>query len=259
MAALLVRKLLERVSGTLSDASPQFTRYSEGSMVIAAQAGSRALHKYVPHVGTRLVTVKLETGTRQSIARIPAARLKDSAGAMPAADLYGLSLQDVHRNRGAAGTAVGRAIVITDKQRLDRGDPNWHSRTGEAVVREFAYSPADPLTFWVNPPVVGDVWVDASVISAPKVIPPPTTTLYAATGSNNEDMGVDDQWEDELWNYCCAVLLMSDAKATNAMSRAAVHAQAFTGSINTIVQQLTGQNPNLKVLPLTPDLPGAAS
>lgn len=266
MAALLVRRLLWRVSQTLTDTKPQqFKRYAERDMVMALQCGVKALCKYLPSAGIRSAVIKLEPGTRQSIATVAEARVQFQDGTAPF-DLFAIQLEDVIRNMGADGASPGRAVRIADRQRRDRLDPNWHTGTPDAVVREFFFNPQDPTTFYVSPPVpsTGAVWVDVQLVAPPKAIPDGGNAgnelyTYDATTPSTQVVGIDDQYEDELWNYCCAYLLLADAKSDASMARAQLHAQAFTGSINSIVAQLTGQNPNLKTLPFAPEVPGAAS
>lgn len=262
MSSLTVKRLVWRVSTTLSDVNPQFTRYSERDIITALQCGTRALCKFLPHVGTRTVAMKLSPGTRQSIAKIVAANTKTLDGS-EAVDVYGISLKEVLRNKGADGLTVGRSITIADRQVMDLGDPDWHTRTG-TTVREFTFDPLDPLTFFVSPgvPSATDVWVDVSVVALPLVIPDggePGSEIYADEGISTQVVGIDDTWEDELWNYTVAYVLLSDSKAQAAMVRAQQHAQAFMASINLWAQQLTGQNPNLKTLPFAPEPQGQAS
>ena len=262
MAALLVKRLMWRISQTLTDSAPQYARYKERDIVIAVQSGVRALCKYLPHAGARSIAMKLSAGSRQSIAKILASNLKTYDGTT-AADTFGMQLLDVVRNMGADGLTPGRAITIIDRQRLDRIDPDWHTRTG-ATVRQYSYNPQDPLSFYVMPaiPAATAVWVDVSITAPPKQIDDggdPGSEKYGWSGSSTDVIGIDDQYEDELWNYAVAYMLLGNAKSQNALVRANVHVQAFNGSINSLAQQLTGQNPNLKTLPFAPEVPGAAS
>lgn len=263
MGALLVKRILWRVSQTLTDTKPQFKRYTERDMVMALQCGVKALCKYLPSAGARPIAMKLASGSRQSIAKIPAANIKTYDGGTPT-DIYGIAVQELVRNMGANGTTPGKAIPPpSDRQRLDALDPDWHTRIGDVVTRWF-YNPQDPTTFFVSPaiPSGSSVWVDVLLIAPPKVIQDggePGSERYSYEGTSNETVGVDDLYEDELWNYCVAYLLLSDAKSQQAMVRATLHAQAFTSSINSLVNSATGHNPNLKVLPFAPEVPGAAS
>lgn len=262
MSGLLVKHLLWRVSSTLMDTRPQFKRYTERDMVVALQAGVRALCKYLPHAGARTIAMRLQPGSMQSVAKIPSARVKTYDGSTPW-DIYATGLFDVIRNMGANGVAPGRSITIAERGRLDRIDPSWHTKT-DTSVRQFSYNPQDPTTFYVMPavPVTPEVWVDVSLPAPPKPIEAggaPGSELYAYSGDNTDTVGVDDQYEDELWNYCCAYLLISEAKAQGALARAAMHVQAFNASINSLAEQATGHNPNLKALPFAPEPAGAAS
>lgn len=262
MSGLLVKHLLWRVSSTLMDNRPQFKRYAERDMVIALQAGVRALCKYLPHAGARTIAMRLQPGSLQSVAKIPAARVKTYDGSDPW-EVFATGIFDVIRNMGANGVTPGRAITIAERGRLDRIDPLWHSKSGE-VVRQFTYNPQDPTSFYVAPavPAAPEVWVDVSLPAPPKPVTAgnaPGSERYAYSGSNTDLVGLDDQYEDELWNYCCAYLLMSEAKAQGALTRASMHIQAFNASINSMAQQATGHNPNLKALPFAPEPAGAAS
>lgn len=262
MAALLVKRLIWRISQTLTDTAPQFARYKERDMVIAVQSGVRALCKYLPHAGARSIAMKLAPGSRQTIAKILASNLKTYDGS-EASDLFGMQLLDVVRNMGPDGLTPGRSITIIDRQRLDRIDPDWHTKAG-TTVRQYAYNPQDPLSFYVTPaiPATPSVWVDVSITAPPKPIEDGGdhgSESYSWSGGSTASVGIDDQYEDELWNYAVAYLLLGNAKSQNALARANVHVQAFNGSINSLAQQLTGQNPNLKTLPFAPEVPGAAS
>lgn len=259
MGKLLVRDLLRRCSSTLSDTRPQYARHSEVDLVLAARNGVRALCKYMPHVCARTDAVKLDQGTQQTIDLVPAARVKPGDGSDPR-DMWCVQLLDMPRNRGADGESVGRAITVIDRQRLDAMEPNWHASMGDAV-RHFAYNPQQPRHAYVYPGVEGDVWVDFTWAVLPPVIPAggaPGVEIYKGDGDSEQEVGLDDIYEDELWNYIVAYRLLSD-KGQSSLSRAMVHAQAFTAAINTTMEQLTGQSPNLKMLPFAPEVPGAAS
>lgn len=264
MAALLVKRLLWRISQTLTDTAPQFARYTERDMVIAVQAGVKALCKYLPTAGTRSIAMKLAAGSRQSIAKIIPANAKNYDGSTLDENICGIQLIELLRNMGPDGLTPGRSISIVDRQRMDGIDPLWHTKTGSTVC-QYAYNPQDPLTFFVIPAVPSSgpaVWVDLVLCAPPKPIEDggePGTEKFAFSGSSTAIVGIDDQYEDELWNYAVAYLLLSNAKSANAITRASVHVQAFNGSINSLAAQLTGHNPNLKTLPFAPDVAGAAS
>jgi hypothetical protein len=177
--------------------------------------------------------------------------------------VFGLGVLSFIRNMGSNGLTPGKAVSIGDRQRLDLADPDWHTKTA-AAVRQCFYDPQDPTTFYVTPGVPSDtaVWLDVSLKAPPKAIADggaPGSEIYKLGGSSTTEVGVDDQYEDELYHYVVAYLLMSNSAAQGAMARASVHAQAFTTSINMLAQLATGHNPNLQRLPFAPDVPGAAS
>lgn len=263
MADLLVRNLLRRVSATLMDTRPQFKRYAQADMVLAARAGVRALCKYLPQTCSRTVAVKLQPGWIQSLGRIPTARIKTYDGS-PAWDLNVSQIFEVMRNMGADGLTPGRAITLTDQQRQNAIAPTGHSTPGTAV-RQYAFNPQVPteILVWPAVPAAGQIWVDMRLSAPPPPIPDGTGAAgnesYRFENNSTQAIGLDDRYEDELWNYCCAYMLLSEAKAQGALSRAALHVQAFNASINSMAEQMTGHNPNLKALPFAPEVAGAAS
>lgn len=264
MADLLVRNLLRRVSATLMDTRPQFKRYTQADMVLALRAAVRAVCKYLPHSCARTVAVQLLPGHIQSLGKIPLARVKTYDGSTPW-DLFVSQLFEVSRNMGADGLTTGRTITLTDQQRTNTLSPLGHSLVG-AAVRQYAYNPQVPTEIMVWPAVQssgGAVWVDMRLSAPPAPIPDGSGSAgsesYRFDGGSTQIVGMDDRYEDELWNYCCAYLLLSEAKAQGALNRAAIHVQAFNASINSLAEQATGHNPNLKALPFAPEVPGAAS
>lgn len=258
MPSVLVRELLYQVSEALGDVSPQFVTWTERELVDWLNAGQRALAKYLPHVGARVDAVKLAPGTRQSLAKILAANIKPGDGATPA-DTYGIRLNDVIRNMGADGMTAGAVLRVVQRETLDAHNRNWHVTAGSGVVEEYSADPRTPLVFYVRPgaPATPAVWVEISYDANPKPIPnagTPGSELYAASGSSTATISVGDEFEDDLVNYILARAYVKDpAKAQGAANASA----AFLASLNAQVAAVTGRNPNLKMLPLTPGVSAA--
>lgn len=260
MAGALVRDVLYRVSGQLLDLAPQFVRWTEKELVFALNDGQRAIAKYVPIAGSRIDTIKLNAGSRQSIAHIPAASIKPGDGSTPA-DVHGLFLNDIVRNMGADGLTPGASVSVAARDALDAFYRLWHTKTGAKAIDHYTFDPRTPQHFYVYPPLAaGGAWVEASLIAAPKDVPlPQAPGDYAHNGASEQAISLDDRWLDDLVNYILARAWMKDAEGAANAANVQLYTGLFINSINAQVQALTGQNPNLKLLPFAPDVPAAAS
>ena len=252
-SSTLVKDVLYRVSSQLHDISPQFTRWTQRELVSWLNDGQKAIAKYMPSSCSRVDTVKLTPGTRQSIETILAANLITGDGTSPA-QVLGNYLQSVIRNMGSAGTAPGNAVRLADREVLDVNAPDWHTKTA-TTVSQYVFDPRTPKTFYVSPgiPASPAVWVEISYLASPVEIS--TGGSYGMDGVDSTKISVDDRYVDDLVNYILARAYMKDAEFANNASQAAAATQLFTGSINAQVAALTGVNPNLRSLPFNPTVP----
>lgn len=249
----LVKDLLYRVSVQLHDISPQFTRWTQRELVSALNDGQKAIAKYMPSSCSRVDAVKLSAGTKQSIEAILAANIKPGDGSS-AANVNGHYLQSVLRNMGTDGLTPGKAIRIADREVLDVNTPDWHTQTG-ASVSIYTFDPRFPKVFYVSPGVPSNttVWVELSFLANPVEINP--SGSYGMDGTDTTKISVDDKYVDDLVNYVLARAYMKDAEFAGNGGLAATHANLFTSSINAQVTALTGVNPNLRALPMNPNVP----
>lgn len=257
-----VRDLLYRVSVLLNDSSPQFNRYSEREMVSALDDGQLAVFKYLPASGSRVDSIKLRPGTRQSIGMIAAADCKPGDGTVPSAPILGTQLLDVIRNMGDDGVTPGLPIRPTTREVLDVNARNWHSATG-LEVRSSIYNPQVPGYFYVFPgaPADQDVWIEIAYTAQPAKIPntgEPGAELYLWGGSSTTLISISDEMVDTLMYYVAARCTLKSGEGADPM-RAAQYTQLFIADINAKVTAITGNNPNLKMLPFAPEPIGAAS
>lgn len=261
-STILVKDVLWSVSLLLQDLTPQFKRNTENELVDWLNDAQVAITKYLPSACSRMDTIKLVPGTRQSIDAIPAANCLPGDGSTPTAPIYGTQLVSLIANMGPNGTTLGRAIRLIDRKSLDTLDPNWHTSTA-AVVTSYSYNPATPRYFFVHPgiPATPAVWVMAAFTAQPIRIPNTGTSgspLYLKAGSSTTTISVADEFRDDLVNYCVARAHMKNAEWADP-AQAIAYTSMFTGSLNAKVAALTGTNPNLKRLPLAPEPVGAAS
>jgi hypothetical protein len=253
-SSTLVKDVLYRVSAQLHDISPQFTRWTQRELVSWLNDGQKAIAKYIPSSCARVDAVKLVPGTKQSIESIPQASILPGDGSSPSL-VMGHYLQSVVRNMGSNGSTPGRAVRIADREILDVNSPDWHSQTA-ITVSQFIFDPRTPKVFYVSPgvPATPAVWVEMSYLANPVEVN--TSGSYGMDGADTTKISVDDKYIDDLVNYILARAYMKDAEFATNGSQASAHSQMFTGSINAQVVALTGVNPNLRSLPLNPNLPG---
>lgn len=255
-----VKDFLWGVSTTLQDISPQFSRWTEREMVIAANFAQRAIAKYLPQAGSRVDAVKLSNGTKQDLTKVLAANIKPGDGSA-AADVNGIALLDVVRNMGSDGLTPGRVIRLVDRYTKDTNDPDWHTKSG-TVVREYITDKQTPRVFYAVPAVTGNVWAEIAWMAEPKAIADggaPGSERYVDSGAGQNDlMGIHDQFMDDAHNYVVAFLSMKRSKNTFNAQLAAQHTAAFTSSINGQAAVLTGVSPNLKALPFAEQLAAGA-
>ncbi len=263
---ILVREVLRRVSATLMDSDPQFTRYPERDAVDVLNDAQRAIFKYLPAACSRIDAIKLVPGALQTIESIPAANCKPGDGSTPVVPIIGSLLLDVLCNMGAAGTTPGRAIrpISDGRDAMDALNPSWQIEA-DTVVTGFLFDPRMPRHFHVTPGAHAStaVWVRVGYVAAPLVIPntgSPGAELYLAGGASTAAISVHDEHVDDLVDYCCARLLMKNAQFAASIGLSpATFVALFTASLNAKATAIMGYNPNLKHLPFAPAPMGAAS
>lgn len=248
----LVRNFLDSVLITLQDISPPYERWTEVELVRYLNFGQMAIATYLPHAGSRVDAIKLAPGTRQDLTQVLAANLKPSDGSA-AVDTYGVSLVDVVRSMGQDGQTPGRIIRRVDQYTKDTNDPDWHTRTAPTPTT-FIADGRVPKTFYVSPGVPSSpaVWVEVKWMAAPNAVPAggaPGSPVYLASGGSTATLGIDDQFVDDLRNYVLGMAYLKGTKNEGNAAKAALHTQAFTGSINAKAAAVGAVNPNLTALP----------
>lgn len=253
MPTVLMRDVLWRACTMMQDTKPQFYRHEEQDMVDAANDAQTAIAKFLPSACSRVDTVRLVPGTKQSIQAIPMAFCKPGDGTTPLAPVIGSQVLDVSRNMGSDGLTPGVAIRIIPGKVQDAQDRNWHTSAG-TVVKAFIYDPATPRYFWVSPGAhaTTPVWVDISYTAQPLKIPNTGTKdaeIYRFSGSSTQTITIADEHLDDIVNYIVARMMYKPSEWADAQKGNAFAAM-FTGSLNAKVQALTGHNPNIRHLPM---------
>ena len=76
-----------------------------------------------------------------------------------------------------------------------------------------------------------------------------STRISAMPRRSTVELGVTDQYTEELHHYVVAMLLLKGSKDFQNLPKSQYHAGLFMQSINTQAQVAGMANPNLKVLP----------
>lgn len=257
-SSILVRNLFEQVSRHLTDFAPQFTSWTQVELLSFLNDGQRAIAKYLPTACSRIDSIKLAPGARQSIDFIPSANIIPGDGSA-AADVRGNALLSVSHLMGADGATPGRALRIVDRDVLDASQPSWHvvSVGATATPTQYTYDPRNPKIFYVCPgvPASPALWAEVSYLADPAAIPDGN---YAASGASTTKLSIDDKFFDDLVNYIMARAYMKESEFAANANLSASHTNLFTSSINAQSVALTGVNPNLTTLPMAPSVLAAA-
>jgi hypothetical protein len=259
-ATTLVRDVLQRVTSQLQDDTPQFRRWAELDLTNALQDGQQAIVTFLPAACADFFSIKLRPGTLQQVDTLTTADVLTPAGVAPAASLYANSLLDLICLMGTNGLTVGRALRRVNRDLLDLHSPDWHMLTGP-TPREWTFDPQTPQHFFVNPGIPasgGPWWVRAKLAMNPAKITPGAprngTARYDSAGAGAgaaDRISLDDEYIEPLVNYVVARANLMDQDFANA-GKAQAFTTLFMSWLNAKITSITGNNPNLKALPLAP-------
>lgn len=226
MGTILVTTVLSKASTILQDNG---TRWPQSELLGYLNEGQRAIVAIKPESGAVTASVQLVAGTRQSI---------------PAS---GISLLEVRRNMGAAGTTPGKAIKIASREVLDAFRSGWASDTAKSEVVNFMFDPKTPRTFDVYPPQPSPASYVEMVYSCI-----PTDCVIGGM------ILLDDIYEIPLLEWVVYRAYLKDAEFSENANLAMVHLNAFTQAITGKNASDSNINPNLIPLPFNPSATGTA-
>lgn len=261
-STVLVRSVLHRASVLLQDYAPQYQRHPEIEMVDWLNDAQVAIAKFMPSACSRVDTIKLKPGTRQSIETIAFADCKPGDGSTPAAPINGTQVLDVIRNMGSDGVTAGKSIRVVERKMLDTQNRDWHTAAATSI-NSFVYNPETPRYFYVTPGAHAStpVWVEIAYNAQPVPVPAggaAGSEVYLFSGASSQTITIADEFIDDLVNYVVARANMKPNEWSDAQ-KASAFTSMFTGSLNAKVAALTGTNPNLRFLPFAPTPIGAGA
>ena len=247
---ILVKDLLWRATVLLGESAQQWQRFPENELVRWLIDGQTAIVKFMPSAGSRVDSIKLVAGTRQSIDTVLVANCVPGDGITLTAPLYGIQLLAMTRNMGVDGLTVGQSVNVVDRQALGNVDPSWHTDTGSSI-QEYVTDERLPLIFYAHPGVIAPMWVEIAWIAMPKVIPNTGAVgseLYSIGGASTQTITIHDKHVDDLVNYILGRAQLKDSKFAEA-TKSNNYMQMFLASLKMQIDALTGSNPNRQTLP----------
>lgn len=191
MGTIYASELFTECDGVLLDTSK--TRWTDAEKLRYLNAGQRQAVIFKPDVYTLSEVYKLAAGTKQSVPDGTSA-FQTPAGATIKECIQFLRLV---RNMGTNGLVAGPAITPVGMDFMDAYNPDWHSATGNAVVKNYIFNEEDPRHFYVTPPqpAANQGYVEA-VFSAN-----PAPVVAAAGPSYDVAITISDVYKDVLVHY----------------------------------------------------------
>jgi hypothetical protein len=159
-----VRDLIDRVLTAVND--PDADSWSAPELIQYLNEALDALTMMVPGQFSVIETMQLAAGTKQVL---PTGGVKF-----------------IRVNRAVnTDDSIGAATREVSLRALEQHYPDWHAATA-GLVREWAQDPAEPTTFWVNPPqdVAAPAKAEVEYVKRPEYVDVgealPTDPMYDA-------------------------------------------------------------------------------
>lgn len=223
---MLVSDFNTRVGTLLHDDTN--VRWQPAELINWINDGQREVSSLFPECYSVNGDVTLVAGTKQSL------------------PVGGIRLMDVVRNRGNTTTpADGNAITATSRTILDRNNRAWHSMAKVSIVQHYCFDNRDPKRFYVYPPVVANVLVEAVYQTAPVNVAATTDTI-----------ALDDTYVNLLLNFVLDRAKMKDAEYASRPEEAREHYKRFQEGIMLRAKINQMSSPNEASPPFNDMLPG---
>jgi len=223
---IIASTIIDRASKQLLDITN--VRWARADLLDWLSVGQRLITVMQPNSTNTITTIKLASGTRQSL---------------PA---DGWTLLDVLRNMGTDGATPGRAVRVISRKLLDAFKPTWHSDTKSATVQNYLFDPQDQTAFFVYPPSNGTNYIEINY----SAIPAPLTSESTA-------LSVPDAYEEPLVHYVMFRALSKNAEWAGS-PQADMYLNLFNGVMGAKLSAEQANNPNIGLAPPTPQIGGVS-
>ena len=228
MGTVTAQTIIDKASVQLIDLAN--IRWTRSELLAWLNDGMRQIVLIQPSASSTTVSKKLDAGTRQSL------------------PTGGWLLLQMYRNMGTSGTTPGRAIRIVSRELLDNFNPNWHTATAAAEVRNYIYDTQDQTAFYVYPPNTGTQYVELNYSAQP-------TNLT----SESEVIPIFDIYQSSLVDYILYRACSKDAEYAPGLQLAQGYLATFVAAVGGKAQTEVSNDPVQALNPRNTSVPGSQS
>lgn len=228
MGTVTAKTIIDKASVQLIDLAN--IRWTRSELLDWLNDGMRQIVLIQPSASSTTVSKLLVAGTRQTL------------------PTGGWLLLQMYRNMGTTGTTPGRAIRIVSRELLDNFNPNWHTATAAAEVRNYIYDTQDQTAFYVYPPNTGTQYVELNYSAQP-------TNLTSET----DVIPIFDIYQSSLVDYILYRACSKDAEYAPGLQLAQGYLATFVASVGGKAQTEVSNDPVQSLNPRNTSVPGSQS
>lgn len=228
MGTITAKSIIDKAAIQLLD--PDNIRWTRAELLGWLNDGQRQITIMSPNATNKVATIKLTTGTRQSIPS------------------DGWTLLDVIRTMGTDGLKPGRAMRLVSQELLDGFNPYWHSATPTTTPQNYVFDQQDQTIFYVYPPNNGKGYVQLNYSPAPADLAVETQTLL-----------INDIFQTALLDYMLYRACSKDAEYAPGLQLATGYLQTFMGSMQVKGNMELANSPNQQLQPFNASVPGTTT
>jgi hypothetical protein len=226
MGTVTAQTIINKAAIQLTDIAN--IRWTRAELLGWLNDGMRQIVLIQPNASSTTVSRLLVAGTRQTI---------------PA---DGWLLLQIYRNMGTTGTTAGRAIRIVSRELLDAFNPNWHTATAAAEVRNYIYDAQDQTAFYVYPPNTGTQYIELNYSAQP-----------ANLTSESQVIPIFDVFQSALVDYILFRACSKDAEYAPGLQLAQNYLSTFASAVQGKTQTELVNDPINALNPRNPSIPGS--
>lgn len=228
MGTVTAQAILDKATTQLIDLTN--VRWTRAELLAWLNDGMRQIVIIQPSATSTTSAVKLVAGTRQLL---------------PA---DGWLLLQVYRNMGTSGSTPGRVIRIVSRELLDGFNPDWHTATAKAEVKNYLYDAQDQLAFYVYPPNTGTQYIELNYSAQP-----------TGLTSESQVIPIFDIFQSALVDYILYRACSKDAEYAPGLQLAQGYLSTFVAAIGAKSQSETMNEPTQSLNPRNTSVPGSQS
>ena len=227
MGTVTAKTIIDKATVQLIDLAN--IRWTRAELLSWLNDGVRQIVTIQPSASSTTVSKQLVAGTRQTL---------------PA---DGWLLLSVYRNMGTNGTTPGRAIRLVSREIIDGFNPNWHTDTAKAEVRNYIYSNQDQAAFFVYPPNTGTQYVELNYSAQP-----------ADLTNENQPIAIFDIFQSALVDYILYRACSKDAEYAPGLQLAQGYMATFVAAVQGKTASEVTNDPTQALGPRNPPVRGSS-